>query len=112
VKLFFDENLSRKLVGKLAALFPGSTHVALEGLGGASDRQVWEFAKKQDFIIVTADADFYELVTMYGPPPKVIWLRSRQYPTGVAEQILRSNAVRVSEFVQDSEQGVLILTTP
>ena len=84
--------------------------MALEGLAGASDRQVWEFAKTRGFVIVTADADFYELVTTYGPPPKVIWLRSWDYPTAVAEQLLRSNAVRVSEFVQDPEQGLLILT--
>jgi len=31
-------------------------------------------------------------------------------PTAAAEQLLRSNALRVSEFVQDSEQGLLILT--
>jgi predicted nuclease of predicted toxin-antitoxin system len=110
VKLLFDENLSRKLVSKLAGLFPGSTHVALEGLAGASDLQVWEFAKTRDFIIVTADADFYELVTTYGPPPKVIWLRSWDYPTAIAEQLLRGSAIRISEFAQDSEQGLLILT--
>jgi predicted nuclease of predicted toxin-antitoxin system len=110
VKLLFDEKLSQKRVSKLAALFPGSTHVALEGLNAASDRQVWEFAKDQGFVIVTADADFYELVTTYGPPPKVIWLRSWDYPTAVAEQLLRSSAIRVSEFVQDAEQGLLILT--
>jgi len=84
--------------------------VALEGLGGASDRQVWEFARIQGFVIVTADADFYELVTTFGPPPKVIWLRSWDYPTAVAEQLLRSSAIRISEFVKDSEQGLLILT--
>jgi predicted nuclease of predicted toxin-antitoxin system len=110
VKLLFDENLSRKLVSKLAALFPGSTHVSLEGLSGASDWRIWEFAKAQDLVIVTTDADFYELVTTYGPPPKVIWLRSWEYSTSVAELLLRSRAIRVSEFVQDSEQGLLILT--
>jgi len=44
--------------------------VALEGLSGASDRKVWEFARTRDFIIVTADADFYELVTTYGLRPR------------------------------------------
>ena len=58
MKLLLDENLSRKLVSKLAALFPGSTHVALEGRGSASDQEVWQFAQTQDFIVVTADADF------------------------------------------------------
>jgi len=83
------------------------------GIGRSGRRQRSEglgVAKTQDLIIVTADADFHELVTTYGPPPKVIWLRSWQYPTSVAEQLLRNNAVRVSEFVQDTEQGLLILT--
>jgi len=40
----------------------------------------------------------------------VIWLRSWDYPTAVAEQLLRSSAIRISEVVQDSEQGLLILT--
>lgn len=84
--------------------------MALEGLSGTSDREVWEFAKAQGFVIVTADADFYELVTAHGPPPKVIWLRSWDYPTAVAEQLLRRSAIRVSEFIQDPEQGLLILT--
>lgn len=109
MKLLFDENLSPKLVSKLSALFPDSSHVAFEGLRGTADLQVWEFAKARGFVIVTTDADFYELVTTYGPPPKVIWLRSWDYPTAVAEQLLRSKAIRVSEFVQDIEQGLLIL---
>jgi predicted nuclease of predicted toxin-antitoxin system len=110
VKLLFDENLSRKLVPKLAALFPGSSHVALEGLRGSEDSVVWEFAKTNGFVIITADADFYEMVTTYGPPPKVIWLRSWDYPTAVAEELLRSKAIRLSEFVRDEDQGLLILT--
>lgn len=110
MKLLFDENLSQKLVPKLAALFPGSSHVALEGLRGAGDLAVWEFSKANGFVIVTADADFYEMVTTYGPPPKVIWLRSWDYPTAVAEQLLRSKAIRVSEFVEDGQQGLLILS--
>jgi hypothetical protein len=40
----------------------------------------------------------------YGLTPKVIWLRSWDYPTAVAEQLLRNGAIRVSELVQDSEQ--------
>jgi hypothetical protein len=32
VKLLFDENLSRRLIMRIADLFPGSSHVVLEGL--------------------------------------------------------------------------------
>lgn len=76
----------------------------------ASDTRLWEYAKRNDFAIVTADADFYELATTFGPPPKVIWLRGCNYPTTVAEQIIRRHAIRIAEFLQDSDQAVLVLT--
>jgi predicted nuclease of predicted toxin-antitoxin system len=110
VRLLFDENLSRKLVQRVADLFPRASHVATEGLVQSPDAAVWEYAKSHDFTIVTADADFYELATTWGPPPKVIWLRGCDYPTAVAEQLIRSQAIRVAEFLRDKDQGVLILT--
>jgi hypothetical protein len=39
----------------------------------------------------------------------VIWLRGCDYPTAVAEQLIRSQAIRVAEFLHDEEQGVLVL---
>ena len=39
------------------------------------DENLSNNAKKHDSAIVTADADFYEMATTFGPPPKVIWLR-------------------------------------
>jgi hypothetical protein len=45
VKLLFDENLSRKLVARLAELYPDSVHVAEIGLLERSDCEIWEFAK-------------------------------------------------------------------
>ena len=110
MRLLLDENLSRRLVERLADLFPGSTHAASEGLLQAPDIRLWEYAKAGGFAIVTADADFYELATTFGPPPKVIWLRACDYPTAVAERLIRRQAIRVAEFLQDHEQAVLILT--
>ena len=110
MKLLFDENLSRRLVARLADLFPESSHVALEGLLQNPDIVVWEYAKARGFAIVTADADFYELSTTFGPPPKVIWLRGCDYPTGIAEALIRQQAIRIAEFLQNEDQGVLVLT--
>jgi predicted nuclease of predicted toxin-antitoxin system len=59
---------------------------------------------------LTADADFYELSTTLGPPPKVIWLRGCDYPTDVADGLIRKQAIRITEFLQNEDQGVLILT--
>jgi predicted nuclease of predicted toxin-antitoxin system len=109
VKLLFDENLSRKLVGRLAELFPGSAHVAEAGLLESPDREIWEFAKTGNFVIVSTDSDFYELATTIGPPPKVVWLRSWMHPTRDAERLLRGEAIRITEFAGDPELGVLVL---
>jgi hypothetical protein len=68
VKLLFDENLSRKLVVRLAELYPGSAHVETFDLLAHSDWDIWEFARREGFIIVTADADSYELAATLGPP--------------------------------------------
>jgi predicted nuclease of predicted toxin-antitoxin system len=109
VKLLLDENLSSRLVRRIADLFPDSAHVGTEGLLQSPDTSVWAYAKSNDFSIVTADADFYELATTLGPPPKVIWLRGCDYPTAVAEDLIRGQAIRIAEFIEDPERSVLIL---
>jgi hypothetical protein len=39
----------------------------------------------------------------------VIWLRGCDYPTAVAESLIRSQAIRIAEFLNDPERAVLIL---
>jgi predicted nuclease of predicted toxin-antitoxin system len=110
VKLLLDDNLSRRMVPRILDLFPESSHVSIEGLLEAPDLALWEFAKENGFALISADADFYEMATTKGPPPKVIWLRGCDYPTAVAESLIRSQAIRISDFLEDPEQSVLILS--
>ena len=76
MKLLLDENLSRRLVPLLLTVYPQTSQIALLKLEMASDREIWEYAKSNDFIIVTRDSDFHELGILYGAPPKVIWLKT------------------------------------
>lgn len=109
MKLLFDENLSRKLAIRLAHLYPSSQHVSDLGLLHSSDSEIWFYAGANDFTIVTADADFFDLAAQLGPPPKVIWLRRWSHPTRDAENLLRQEAVRISDFNMNSDLGILIL---
>ena len=55
MKLLFDANLSPKLVGRLAELFPESVHVFETGLARhTSGETIWDFARATGFAIVTA----------------------------------------------------------
>ena len=101
MKLLFDENLSHKLGVRLAELYPESAHVVEFGLLESADREIWEFAKAGDFVIVSTDSDFYELATTIGPPPKVVWLRRWTHPTRDTERVLAA-----TRFASRSSQPI------
>jgi predicted nuclease of predicted toxin-antitoxin system len=50
------------------------------------------------------------MATRFGPPPKVVWLRGCDYPTATVEKLMREEAIRIAEFLNDCEQAVLIPT--
>ncbi len=76
MKLLLDQNISHKLVKELEASFPDSSHVRLLGLEQAFDKDVWEYARTNGYVIVTQDSDFNERSLLFGHPPKIIWIRS------------------------------------
>ncbi len=91
MKLMLDENLSRRIVPFLQGEYPGSTQVALVGLERASDREIRDYAKKNEFVIVTHDADFYEMSVLFGQPPKIIWLKTVNQSKAATINVLLSN---------------------
>ena len=61
MKLLIDANLSWRLVKLISKSFPGSIHVSKTGLKiPAIDKQIWDWAKKNGYTIVTNDEDFYK----------------------------------------------------
>jgi predicted nuclease of predicted toxin-antitoxin system len=107
MKLLLDQNLSFKLCQRLSDIFPGCGQVRMLGLAERDDKAIWEHAKEHGFVIVSQDADFAELAGLYGPPPKVIWLRCGNQETDFIEALLRRHAVRIAEFETDSNTGCL-----
>ncbi len=102
MKLLFDQNLSRKLVTRLADIFPNASHVQFHQLAEKTDTAIWEFAKLNDFCIVTQDADFAERSRLYGSPPKVVWLRCGNAPTHQVESIIRAGEEAIQQLQESS----------
>lgn len=109
MKLLFDANLSHKLIDALQDVFPDSAHVRMVRLKERSDLDIWGFAKRGGFTIVTLDSDFYDLTCYFGQPPKVIWLRCGNQPTHVHEGILRAHLRTIGLFDVDPEAGCVEL---
>ena len=107
MKLLLDENVSFKLCTRLLDTFAEVSHVKKINFQHSTDREIWNYAKNNDFAIVTHDADFAEMTALYGTPPKVIWLRCGNQPSAVIEQRLRKNATRIKDFLTDDEVDCL-----
>jgi predicted nuclease of predicted toxin-antitoxin system len=88
VKLLLDQNLSPRLVRRLTDLHPNSRHVMEVGLDRSLDKEVWNYARQHEYLIVTKDVEFSELSLIKGFPPKVIWIRRGNCSTHDIETIL------------------------
>jgi predicted nuclease of predicted toxin-antitoxin system len=112
LKLLVDENLAPNLVKRLEDLFPDSAHVSALGMGSTPDAVIWEYAKSNHFMFVTKDRDFANLSLVWGSPPKVVLLLTGNCSTLRIERIIRSNAIRLSEFETDASRALLVLHGP
>jgi predicted nuclease of predicted toxin-antitoxin system len=101
MKLLLDQNISFRITSKIQDLFPGSKQVRDLELENSKDSFLWNYAKENNYCIVTLDGDFYDLGLIKGSSPKVIWLRLGNTTTQNVETILRKNYDLISTFLSD-----------
>ena len=97
MKLLLDENLSRRLVPFLQHDYPGSSQVVLLGMESAADKDVWQRARDESYVIVTRDADFQELSLVWGQPPKVIRLKTFNQSRPATLKVLIENRTLIED---------------
>lgn len=102
MKLLFDQNISFRIEKLIEISFPNSKHVSNLNLVNVTDKEIWEFAKSSQYCIVTFDADFYDYSTLFGFPPKVIWLRLGNSSTLAIMNSLTTSKEIISEFIDDN----------
>lgn len=107
MKLLFDQNISPRVLRKILPHFPSSSHVRLEGLTDASDISIFEFAKENEFTIVSFDSDFVNLVLLKGFPPKIIWLHTGNLTTNYIVRLLEDNIEEIKFFINSELKGLL-----
>lgn len=84
-------------------------HVSEVGLDRALDREVWDYARQYDYLLVTKDVDFSEFSLLQGFPPKVIWIRRGNCSTPDIETILRDNFEAIKTVNDEANTGILEL---
>ena len=109
MKLLLDENISAKLVKYLLQDFPESSHIDYLEMQGVTDTDIWDYASKEGYIIVSKDNDFRQKSFVLGAPPKVVWLSVGNGGTQLIKKLLLTNFTEIKRFVDDPEEGLLVL---
>jgi predicted nuclease of predicted toxin-antitoxin system len=84
-------------------------HVRDVGLKQADDQSIWDWAKANNYPVITTDADFIALSKRLGWPPRVIHIEHCDFPFRVIEDLLRRSAVRIAAFDKNEQATVLVL---
>ncbi len=111
MRILADQNISHRLVTRLEDLKIEFSQVRLLGLEDSTDREIWEYARDNDYSILTFDADFYDFSLVWGHPPKIIWIRTGNQTTAQVEKVLRAHDNTIQEFHSDPELACLEIVT-
>ena len=107
--LLLDENLSPRLIARIAPDFPECLHVIHAELDNSPDTDLWSYARTNSLAIVTKDKDFLSMLSLYGSPPKIIHLTTGNTRVAVIENLFKDNKQRIYDFLANEEQELLAL---
>ncbi|MDX2074012.1 MAG: DUF5615 family PIN-like protein [Alphaproteobacteria bacterium] len=109
MKFILDQNISRRLLGALCEIWPGSEHVGLLGLAQATDKHLWDYAAKNGYCIISKDSDFLNFAIFYGTPPKVVIIATGNVSTDAVLHCLLSHRKDIEEFAASVSEAVLVI---
>lgn len=74
MKFIIDNQLPVALAAFIRSKGIEAKHVFELGLDKASDREIWELAKKDQCILISKDEDFFHLIKQQ-PNAQLVWVR-------------------------------------
>ncbi|CAM3994789.1 DUF5615 domain-containing protein [Flavobacterium antarcticum] len=104
MKLLFDQNISYRIEKQISSIFIDSKHVSNVGLSNTNDSDIWQFAKQNEYVIVTFDSDFYDISLLKGSPPKIIWIRGGNLTTKKITEIFEDKHLAIRDFIENQDK--------
>jgi len=112
MKLLLDANISWKLIKILTPVFGECAHVDLIGLSiPANDKDIWDYALNNKYIIITKDNDFLDLLEIKGYPPKVVLIKTGNNNSKTLAELLIDAKLKI-EDLENNEYGLLEIYGP
>ena len=110
MKLLIDMNLSPQWTEALADAGIEARHWSRVGDGAASDREVFQWAQRHRFVLLTHDLDFSRILALAGGrAPSVVLLRThRLLPSDSATSLVKVLRRHAAEI----ETGAVVVVSP
>lgn len=94
---------------EISSIYSGAAHVKDFALEQTDDNKIWNFAKTNDYIIVSKDSDFHQKSLLWGHPPKFIFLLVGNCSTSDIVQVLINNYSTIVAFSENEHESILVL---
>lgn len=108
MKLLLDANISWRITKLVENYFSGCFHSKdIKINQPAKDIEIWDFAKQNNFTILTHDDDFEKLLLLKGAPPKVIILKTFNKNTKEIAELLIAKKEVIESFISSNELMIL-----
>lgn len=109
MNLLVDNQLPAALARFLADRGLAGRHVLEIGMEASNDREIWQYAKREQLVIVTKDADFARLADRDGETaPRVIWVRIGNCRKSVLLTAFDSVLPELRRLLADGQQVIEI----
>lgn len=110
MKLLIDAQLSPSIALWINETFTDIQAVSVwqSGLRQANDFEIFSYAKENEFVVVSKDADFLKLLDQFGSPPKVIWVTCGNTSNASIKEILSKTLLKCCELLKSGENMVEI----
>ena len=82
------------------------------GLRDATDREIFEAAKRAGATVITKDSDFVELVQRLGAPPQIVWVTCGNATNKRMKQVFATTFAQTRELLARGAPVVEIADAP
>jgi predicted nuclease of predicted toxin-antitoxin system len=102
MRFIVDAQLPPALARWLSSCGHEALHVGDRNMAAASDREIWNFARTIQAVIITKDEDFARLRIMEADGPAIVWLR---LPNSRRNTLLASFEIILPDILTALERG-------
>ena len=109
MKLLIDQNISKRIIDSINDTFSDSIHVNSIADTTNTDNELWDYAIKNNFILVTTDSDFFNHCIVSEQSPKIILVQGEVITSNKMEWALRVNQVAIEQFIAEDPANCLTI---